>query len=123
MNDKMPPTLKVEAPTIKVENDCKPLAEVPFAMPSIKLEEGKIAEGSLSVASQLVAYSSSPPPLIEGHPALSKSNGNDISLNILPSMRGKYCKWFMSAPAKAIQTSSICHRTSTSPSRNVTAHC
>jgi hypothetical protein len=88
MDDNMAALMsKIDAPPVKMEASPKPCKEERPSTPSIKLEPVEterseadaveIVEGDLSVRSQLVAYSSSPPPLIEDCPGLIGGGTND----------------------------------------------
>jgi hypothetical protein len=114
----------IEAPPVKMEASPSPYKEERSAIPLIKLEpvetggiETKAVENperDLSVRSQLVAYSSSPPLLIEDCPGLIDGNANDTPDNIIAPLRGMSIGNKFRSKLTLFQASSSCRRMSTS---------
>lgn len=85
--------MKTETPPVKMEELPATDDEKSPPTPAVKLEEeevkeGEIAEGDRNPKPQLVAYSSSPTPLIEDCPGLIGSDVDSTQHSVIAPLRG-----------------------------------
>jgi hypothetical protein len=66
--------------------------EVVFPNPIVKLEDHELAKGELDTLMTLVAYSSSPPPLIQDRPESSVGIGGATAPHNVHILRSKYLR-------------------------------